>query len=55
MTRIEKTKTKFIKQNLFDFKHIKVNFRRNNRDKRNNKENKKYFVANIATVIKINI
>ena len=58
MTRTEKTKTKFIKQDLFDFKYIKINFCYNNRDdcdKQNNKEIKKIFIINIATVIKVNI
>ena len=34
MTRAEKTKTKFIKRDSFDFKHVKVNFRRDDRDDR---------------------
>ena len=44
MTRAEKTKTKFIKRNSFNFKHIKINFcydnhdNRDNRDEQNNKK-----------------
>ena len=61
MTRAEKTKTKFIKQDSFDFKHVKVNFRRDDRDdrddrnKRSSKEVKKFFVADIATIMKADI
>ena len=57
MTRAEKTKTKFIKRDSFDFKYVKINFRCDDRDdcdERNNKEIKKSS-ANIATIMKIDI
>ena len=59
MTRAEKAKTKFIKQDSFDLEHVKVNSRcddrsdRNDRDDRNeqnNKKIKKFFVVDIFVV-----
>ena len=41
MTRAEKTKTKFIKQSSFNFKHVKINFCHDNRDDRDKRNNKK--------------
>ena len=64
MTRAEKAKTTFIKRDSFHFKHIEVNFRRDDRnnyddrddrDERSNKEIKKFFVADTAVIIKVNI
>ena len=55
MTRVEKAKAKFIKRDSFDFKHVKINFRRDDRDEQNSKEIKKFFVTNIATIMKTNI
>ena len=61
MTRAEKAKTKFIKQDSFDFEHVEVNFRRDDRDdrddrdERSSKEIKKFSVADTAAVIKVNI
>ena len=56
MTRAEKAKTKFIKRNLFDFEHVKINLCYddrddrddrddfNDRDKQNNKKFKKFLI-----------
>ena len=58
MTRAEKVKTKFIKRDSFNFKHVEISFRRDDRDdrnERNNKKVKKFFVANIAAIIKADI
>ena len=58
MTRAEKTNTKFIKRNSFDFEHIKINLHRDardDRDERSNKKIKKFFVTNIVTVMKADI
>ena len=58
MTRAEKIKTKFIKRDSFDFEHVKVNLHRDDRDdrdERSNKEIKKFFAIDIATIMKTNI
>ena len=55
MTRTEKTKTKFIKRNSIDFEHVKVNFRRDDRDERNSKKIKKFFVVNTAAIMKADL
>ena len=64
MTRAEKAKTKFIKRDSFDFKHVEVNLRRDDRDdrddhddrdERSSKEVKKFFVTDTAAIMKANI
>ena len=58
MTRAEKAKTKSIKRDSFDFEHVKINLcrdDRDDRDERSNKEIKKFFAANIATIIEADI
>ena len=58
ITRAKKTKTKFIKQDSFDFEHVEVSFRRDDRDdrdERDNKEIKKFFVADTAAIMKADI
>ena len=47
-----------LQRNSFDFEHVKINFRRDDRDdrdERSNKEIKKFFVTDIATIIKVDI
>ena len=55
MTRAEKAKAKFIKRDSFDFEHVKASLRRDDREKQNNKKVKKFFITNIATIMKTDI